>query len=310
MSLVVSVPQVLRELVGEVEGAEVVAWDLRDAPPRDDLEVVVLPPFGARWVTRLAELGSLKGVVTATAGYEHVLPHLPPGVPLANAVGVHDTATAELALALALAAQRDLPDLVRAQDEGRWLRPAVRRGLADSRVLVVGYGGVGRAVARRMLACEATVTAVATRPRDGDDLVARVHGADVLPELLPEHDVVVLCVPLVPGTERLFGPDLLSRMPDDALLVNVARGGVVDTDALRAECARGRLRAALDVTDPEPLPDGHPLWSTPNVIVSHHTGGSSRAFPPRAAAYVRRQIESFVRTGTLQHVVATGPAPS
>lgn len=306
MSLVVSVPEVLRELVGEVDGVEVVPWDLREDPPRRDVELVVVPPFGARWVKRLDELPSLRAVVTATAGFEHVVPHLPEGVALANAVGVHDTATAELALALALAAQRDLPDLVRAQDEGRWLRPAVRRGLADCRVLVVGYGGVGRAVARRMVASEAVVTAVATRARRGDELVGEVHGVDRLPELLPDHDVVVLCVPLLPATERLFDAGVLARMPDDALLVNVARGGVVDTEALRAECAAGRLRAALDVTDPEPLPEGHSLWSTPNVIISHHTGGSTRAFPPRAAAYVRRQVEAFLATGRLEHVVATG----
>lgn len=306
MSLVVSVPEVLHPHVGEVAGAEVVAWDLREDPPRDDVELVVVPPFGARWVRRLAELPRLRAVVTATAGYEHVLPHLPPGVPMANAVGVHDTATAELALALALAAQRDLPEMVHAQDEGRWLRPAVRRGLADNRVLVVGYGGVGRAVARRMVACEASVTAVATRPREGDELVGEVHGVDRLPDLLPEHDVVVLCVPLTPATEQLVDAGMLARMPDDALLVNVARGAVVDTEALRAECAAGRLRAALDVTDPEPLPEGHPLWSTPNVIISHHTGGSTRAFPPRAGAYVRRQVEAFLADGQLQHVVATG----
>lgn len=304
MSLVVSVPEVLHPHVGEVAGAEVVAWDLREDPPRDDVELVVVPPFGARWVRRLAELPRLRAVVTATAGYEHVLPHLPPGVPMANAVGVHDTATAELALALALAAQRDLPEMVHAQDEGRWLRPAVRRGLADNRVLVVGYGGVGRAVARRMVACEASVTAVATRPREGDELVGEVHGVDRLPDLLPEHDVVVLCVPLTPATEQLVDAGMLARMPDDALLVNVARGAVVVTDDLVAALEAGAVRAAIDVAEQEPLPADSPLWSAPGLLISPHVGGASSAMWPRAHRLIRDQLGRYAAGEPLLNVVS------
>lgn len=303
---VISVPSLLADLMEPTPGAEVVTWDMREAPPREDLELVVVPQFNAPRVKRLAELDSLRGVITLTAGYEHVTPHLPPGVTLANAVGVHDSATSEMALTLMLAAQRDIPVSVRAQDDGRWDKQQVTRSLADSRVLVVGYGGIGRALATRLLACEAIVTAVASRARDGDEYVERVHPVDDLSVLLPDCDIVALALPLLPSTRGLLSAPQLRLLPDDALVVNVGRGGLVDTDALQAECASGRLRAALDVTDPEPLPEGHPLWSTPGVLITPHRGGSTTAFPPRAAAYAAEQIRAFVRSGTLEHVVATG----
>lgn len=293
-----------------VEGAQVVTWDMRDDPPRPDLELVIVPQFNAPRVKRLGELADLRAVITLTAGYEHVTPHLPAGVALANAVGVHDSATAEMALALMLAAQRDIPTFVRAQDAGRWEKQQVTRSLADSRVLIVGYGGIGLALAARVVACEATVTAVASRARDGDEYADTVHPIDDLSALLPDADIVVLAVPLLDSTRGLLGAEQLALLPDDALVVNVGRGGLIDTDALRAECASGRLRAALDVTDPEPLPEGHPLWSTPGVLISPHRGGASTAFPRRGARYVTEQIATFVRTHEIEHVVATGEESS
>ncbi len=163
--------------------------------------------------------------------------------------------------------------------------------LADSRVLVLGYGQIGRAITRRLLPFEVSVTAVASRAREGDELVDRVHGIDELADLVGSHDVVVVIVPLTESTRGLVDADLLARMPDGALLVNVARGAVVDTDALVAECTTGRLRAAVDVTDPEPLPAGHPLWTTPGVLITPHVGGQTTAMRPRAVALMRRQIE-------------------
>ena len=136
-----------------------------------------------------------------------------------------------------------------------------------------------------------TLTAVASRARAGDDLVPRVHGIDELPELLPHHDVVVVIVPLSAATTGLVDRDFLAAMPDGALLVNVARGKVVDTDALVEATATGRIMAALDVTDPEPLPDDHPLWRSPGVLVSPHVGGDTSAFAPRAVALVREQLD-------------------
>ena len=299
-------PTLIAERIGPVDGAEIVTWDLREPPPRDDLELVVVPQFNAPFVKQLGDLPSLRAVITLTAGFEHVTPHLPPGVTLANAVGVHDSSTAEMALTLMLAAQRDIARFALAQAQGRWEKQDVTRSLADSRVLVIGYGGIGRALAARLLACEASVTAVASRARDGDEYVERVHPIDDLSVLLPDHDIVALAVPLTPATRGLLGAEQLALLPEDALVVNVGRGGLVDTDALQAECATGRLRAALDVTDPEPLPEEHPLWSTPGVFISPHRGGSTTAFPRRAAAYARGQAERFARSGEIQHVVATG----
>lgn len=305
---VISLPSRIADLVGEVPGVEFVTWDMQGEPPREDIEVICAPPWDYPKLRDLAEHPRLRGVVLSSAGYEHAVPFLPPGVTLSNAVGVHDTATAELALALAVAAQRDLPAFVRAQAAGTWLPQDVNRSLADSRVLMVGYGGIGRALTRRLLACEAPVTAVASRPRDGDDLVEAVHGIEELDALLPEADIVVLAVPLSDRTRGLLDARRLALLPDDALVVNVGRGPLVDTDALVAECDGGRLRAALDVTDPEPLSEGHPLWSLPNVLISPHRGGASTAFPRRHAAYLRRQIEGFVETGRLENVVAVGAA--
>ena len=156
-------------------------------------------------------LPSLRAVQLLTAGYDDVLPLLPPGVTLANAAGVHDASTAELAVGLALAALRGVPDMVRAQDRARWVPLGGRPALADKRVLILGYGSIGRAVARRLTGFEVTLTAVASRARAGDDLVPRVHGIDELPELLPHHDVVVVIVPLSAATTGLVGREFLAR---------------------------------------------------------------------------------------------------
>lgn len=297
--LVVTLPdQALVDGVGAPpDGVEVRLWDLA-APPAsaDDIHVVV-PPYmsGTRGLPLLTGVSNLRLVQTLTAGYEHALPFLPEDVALANAPGVHDASTAELAVTLTLAVLRGVPEFVRAQDEGRWVADETihHRALADQRVLVVGYGGVGRAVARRMLAFETTVTGVATRPRaPGPDGVP-MHGVAQLAELLPRHDVVVLATPLNDATRRLVDGTFLAAMPDGAVLVNVARGPVVDTDALLAELRRGRLLAALDVTDPEPLPPDHPLWSAPGVLISPHAGGATSAFLPRAVALLKEQLETL-----------------
>lgn len=281
--------------VGPIEGVEALVWDLLDEPPEgvDDVEFLVTSPFMSRpQLEIMATLSHLRHVQLVSAGFDHALPYVPAGATLSNAPGVHDTATAELALALTLAAQRDLPAHIEAQRQGRW-GSALSPGLADRRVLVVGYGNIGHAIVRRLLPFEVEVTVVASRARAGDDLVDAVHGIDELPELLPEHDIVILIVPLSPATQHLIDAEALARMKPGALLVNVARGKVVDTEALIAACTAGRVRAALDVTDPEPLPDGHPLFSTPGVLVVPHVGGSSEAFRPRLGRFVREQVEAY-----------------
>jgi phosphoglycerate dehydrogenase-like enzyme len=293
------------EMVGPVAGVEAVPWDIVAEPPRrDEIELVVPPYIGDRApLTRLGMLPSLRAVQLLTAGYDDVLPMVPPGVALANAGGVHDASTAELAVGLILASLRGFPEMVRAQDRGRWVAVGGRPALADKRVLILGYGSIGRALARRLTGFEVSLTAVASRARDGDDLVDRVHGIDELHGLLPQHDVVVVIVPLNEATTGLVDRDFLAAMPDGALVVNVARGKVVDTAALVEATATGRIMAAVDVTDPEPLPDGHPLWRCPGVLITPHVGGDTSAFAPRAARLVRQQLTALVRGEPLRNLV-------
>jgi phosphoglycerate dehydrogenase-like enzyme len=160
-------------------------------------------------------------------------------------------------------------------------------------VLLIGFGGVGQAVARRLAGFETELTAVASRARDvaGFGGLTQVHGIDQLATLLPDHDVVVLTVPLTERTRGLVDAAFLAALPDGALVVNVARGGVVDTEALLAEVRSGRLQAAVDVVDPEPLPAGHPLWSEPGFLLTPHIGGASSAFRPRAVSLIRELLQ-------------------
>lgn len=307
--IVVTLPdQRLIDGLGEVAGGlQLRLWDLA-GPVQEPaaVTVVVVPYDGRAELARLRELPALRLVQTLTAGYDTVLPHLPPGVALANAAGVHDASTAELAVGLTIAALRGIPQMVRDQERALW-RVEQRPALADLRVLVVGYGGVGSAVAARMLPFETVVTGVASRPRDaGPDGVA-VHGVQDLAELLPEQDVVVLTVPLDEATRGLVDAAFLAAMPDGALLVNVSRGPVVDTTALVAELRTGRLQAALDVTDPEPLPTEHELWRLPGVLISPHLGGATRAMWPRLHALLDDQLRRLSAGDPLRALVVPTP---
>ena len=220
---------------------------------------------------------------------------------LCNAAGVHDASTAELAVGLTIASLRHLDDFARAMPEGRWLYDR-HEALADERVLIVGFGSIGRAIARRLDGFECQVSAVARTARTADRI--DVRSIEDLPGLLPDTDVVILIVPLTPETRGMVDAAFLARMHDGALLVNVSRGPVVDTEALLAECASGRLRAALDVTDPEPLPADHPLWRTAGVLISPHVGGNTSAFLPRARRLVEAQLRRWAAGEPLANVVA------
>ena len=244
----------------------------------------------------LPDLPQLRVVQTMTAGVEHVRGHLPAGVTLCNGRGVHDASTAELTLALILASLRGIPHFVRAQESGTWL-PEIRPSLADRRVLIVGYGQIGAAIEARLVPFEVDVRRVARTAREG------VAALEELPDLLPDADVVVLIVPGSASTRRLVDADFLARMKDGALLVNVSRGPVVDTDALLAELESGRLWAALDVTDPEPLPPDHRLWRAPNCLISPHVGGNSTAMEPRAFRLVREQLQRYAAGEPLVNVM-------
>ncbi len=286
--------------------AHVVLWHLGEPIPAevdpDQVEVVVVPhyftePAGYR---ALHALPRLRVVQLPSAGYEHALALMPPGIALCNGRGVHDAGTAELAVGLLLAMQRGIVDAAGAMATGTWA-PRARRSLADRRVMILGYGSIGAALARRLEPFEVEVVAVATHARQAD---RPVHGVDELGQLLPTVDAVVLLVPLSQSTLGLVDEAFLAALPDGALVVNMARGGVVDTGALLAELGSGRLRAALDVTDPEPLPPDHPLWSAPNVLVTPHLGGMTDATGPRFASLVRHQVERLAAGEEPVNIVA------
>ena len=244
----------------------------------------------------ISRMPELKVVQTVTAGVDHVRPFVPEGVLLCNGRGIHDASTAELAVGLALASLRGIPRFVRAQDRGEWA-PTTARSLADRTVLILGYGAIGAAIEERLAGFEVDIVRVARRAREG------VHGFDELERLLPQADVVILIVPITGETRGMVDRGFLARMKDDALLVNVARGPVVDTAALVEALHTGRIHAALDVTDPEPLPTGHPLWNAPNLLISPHVGGASSAMWPRAYRLVREQLERFADGQQLANVM-------
>jgi len=299
---VVSVPnERLRAALGELDpSVEVIVWDMKHDAPREKIDIVV-PPYldGTKPLAKLRGLETWL-VQSQSIGYNGVEGALPEGHVYANAASVHEASTAELALALVLASQRGLDDFVRAASEGRWA-PAWHDSLADRRVLLVGYGGVGAAIASRLEPFEVTIQRVASRERV--DERGRVHGPSALAELLPAADVVIVVVPLSDETEHLVNDDFLSRMHDGALLVNVARGQVADTEAILRHARSGRLRFALDVTDPEPLPASHELLTLTNVLISPHVGGATTAMLPRMARLLAAQIERMLAGESPANVV-------
>ena len=247
------------------------------------------------------DMPALEVVQVLSAGVDRVLDRLLAGVTLCNGRGLHEASTAELAVGLVLAAQRDLAGLAAAQAEQRWATPARSLGLAGRTVLIVGHGAVGAAVEARLAGFGVRVLRVARSAREG------VHAVTALDGLLPQADVVVLTVPLSAETEGLMDAARLALMRPGALLVNVARGAVVDTPALLAAVRAGRVRAALDVTDPEPLPPGHPLWTAPGVLVTPHVGGGTAESLGAARALVGRQLAHWAAGEPLENVVR-GPA--
>ncbi|MGW6021722.1 2-hydroxyacid dehydrogenase [Streptomyces sp. NPDC055099] len=257
-------------------------------------------------VRPLPEMTSVRVVQTLSAGVDQMrsgLQHLAPGVRLCNAKGVHEASTAELTLALVLASLRGIPRFVEGQRQEDW-RSGFYPALADKSVLIVGYGSIGSAIEDRLTPFEcARVARVARSARATER--GPVHPLAELPSLLPDADVVILSTPLTDTTRGLVGADFLARMKDGALLVNVARGPVVDTKALLVELESGRITAALDVTDPEPLPAGHPLWQAPGVLISPHVGGSTSAFQPRAKRLLVAQLTRYVAGEPLGNVVLT-----
>ncbi|WP_309714010.1 NAD(P)-dependent oxidoreductase [Pseudolysinimonas sp.] len=292
------------------DAAEVALWDLASPAPWPAIDIVVPAYMGALDLLAALDGVEVRLVQSQSIGYDGVLERLPPGVAFANAAGVHEGPAAEIGLALLLAAQRELPRFVRQQDAEQW-RGGFTRGLFGLRVVVVGAGGLGVAVVDRLLPFGARPVRVGRSRRT--DQRGEVAALAELPGLLSTAEAVVICLPLDDSTRGLVDAGFLAAMPDDAILVNIGRGPIVDTDALLAEVATGRLRAALDVTDPEPLPPGHPLWSAPGVVISPHVGGQVTTMPDAVEALVRRQIAALESGGEIVNLIGplqSEPAPA
>lgn len=251
--------QVGGRLLAELPDVQVLSYD----PTTDRLtgqqqaaEVLVPPYRGShRPIGLLAQLPALRMVQLLSAGADEWLADVPAGVLLSTARGAHAWPVAEWVLSAILTQLRQWPALVRAQDEHVWAHRRFELDtLADKRVLVLGAGAIGTATAELVRAFGARPTLVARSARPG------VYPIAELGALLGEHQVLVVTAPLTAETERLVDAAMLAALPAGALVVNAGRGRIVDTAALVDEVKSGRLRAALDVTDPEPLPADHPLW--------------------------------------------------
>jgi phosphoglycerate dehydrogenase-like enzyme len=285
-----------------IDGIRTLVFDATDPdaplPPGAETAEVLVPGFlqqsdPARFLDRMP---ALRLIQLLTAGAENWVGRVPGHVLLSTGRGAHGASTAEWALGALIAVYRELIPFERSRQAREWDQH-VTDTLQDKRVLVLGAGDLGRRMRSRLEASDATTTLVATTAREG------VHGMDELPALLGEHDAVVLMVPLTDATTGLVDAEFLARMPDGAVLVNAARGKVVRTDALVAELTSGRLLAALDVTDPEPLPPDHPLWTAPGLLLTPHVAGSVRDFARRAYAVVAAEVARYAAGETPENLV-------
>jgi phosphoglycerate dehydrogenase-like enzyme len=298
MSILIGLPDddMLARLASEVEAkisddVELAVWRVGDEPLDRRIDLLVIP-----YVTSygfLAELdpAHVSVVQSQSLGYDGAADVVPDGVKFCNAVGVHEAPTAELALTLVLASQRGWPEIGHNQAAEKWERPAFP-GLIGRHVLLIGVGGIGREVEARLSGFGAILTRVARTARDDERGPAHgpIHGIDELPELLPAADIVILAVPLSDETRGLVDDAFLTLLPAGALVVNVSRGPIVDTDALVEHVRSGHVRSALDVVDPEPLPARHPLWSLPGSLISPHLGGNVQSMKDRIDPLVLEQI--------------------
>jgi phosphoglycerate dehydrogenase-like enzyme len=285
-----------REGLEFLDGLPVEAWDQTSEPPAG---VTFWVP---QWIPidnypeLFAQLPDLQVVQLLTAGYEHAIRHVPEGVTLCNARGVHDPAVAEWVLAATLAVLRDLPRHIRRPSGKRWEQDESDTLLGKT-VTILGYGSIGHAVERMLDPFEVELLKVASHARDD------VYGPESLPDLLPRTEVLVILTPRNEQTRGMVDAAALAALPDGAVVVNAARGGIVDEEALLAELQNGRLRAALDVAEPDPLPDGHPLLGAPNLLYTPHVAGATRQTMPRVFGFVGEQLRRHLNGDPLVNVV-------
>ena len=299
MSLLVALPEsdMLERLRPQVpDGVELVVWRAGDEPLGRMIDLLVMP-YAVRYDALAQMAGLVRHAQGQSLGYDGADKFLPEGMTLSNSIGVHEGPTAEMAMTLLLASQRGWPTVGRNQVLEKWER-AWYPGLIGARVLLLGVGGIGGEFAKRIAPFGVTLTKVASTARDD------IHGIDELPELLPTADVVVIAIPYSERNDKFVDGAFMDRLPHGALIVNVSRGRIVDTDALVERVRSGALRSALDVVDPEPLPEGHPLWSLPGSLISPHHGGQISSMSSRVDPLVLHQISRLVAGERPDYIVA------
>jgi phosphoglycerate dehydrogenase-like enzyme len=294
-----------------------------DGPgPEIDIDVWIPDALPTRAIKAWPRLRGVRLVLTLMAGTEWITGTVGPHVTVCNARGAHNISTAEWTLSSILAMLKNLPFFLDVQRSGHWKRrfeasalyvsitgdtrplypPVMMEELTGKTVLLVGYGSIGKEIERMLAPFNVDLLRVARTARTDP----QVHAVSDLDSLLPRSQVIILILPSTSESYRLIGAHQLGLMPQGALLVNAARGPIVDTDALVEALHAGRIRAALDVTDPEPLPDGHPLWSCPNLLLTPHIGGSSPQFAPRSLAIAAAELRRYMAGEPLQNVVQQG----
>ncbi|MGO2809259.1 MAG: 2-hydroxyacid dehydrogenase [Glutamicibacter arilaitensis] len=286
--------QELIDAVGPIpENLKAVIWDLENEPrtPLGDIEIAVLPYMASpQRLKNIRQAPNLKIVQTQTTGYDGMVDLIGDRADINTAAGVHAAATAEMAIGLAIASLRGYPQAVRDQQSGHW-NPLQWPGLADRTVALVGVGGIGEEIRKRLEPFEVNLLRFGSTARTDEH--GQVFATADLAAHAAEIEVLILIVPLNDSTHHLVDAELLAQLPDGATVVNVARGPVVQTEAIVAEVASGRLNMASDVFDPEPLPADHPLWQHPNALVIPHNGGNTKAFFPRMVKLLKKQVQSW-----------------
>jgi phosphoglycerate dehydrogenase-like enzyme len=305
-------------LQGFPDGIETIA--ISDKMDHDvEIDVWIPDPYANRALRAWPRLRGVKLVISMLAGTEWIPPLVGPHVTICNAHGAHNVATAEWTVAAILTMLKYFPLYLDIQRSGVWKRrfeasahyaaiagdprpvypPVLLEELSGKTVLLVGYGAIGKEIERMLAPFQVDMLRVARTAR----AEPKVYAASELDALLPQGDVVILILPSTAESHWLIDRKQLALMPQGALLVNVARGPIVNTDALVESLNAGRIRAALDVTDPEPLPEGHPLWSCPNLLLTPHIAASSPQFSPNALRTAADELRRYMNGEPLHNVV-------
>jgi len=245
------------------------------------------------------KMPNLKILQMPNAGYDDAMEYVRDGMTLCNGKSIHDDSTAELAVGLIIASLRGFPDFVRNQDKSDWVH-VKNKSINDRKIGIIGFGSIGTTIAKMLSGFAVEIIPFTQSGRDNTIAITDLN------KHLPTLDVVILILPLTKESKHLFDAKRLSLMKNDALLVNVARGPIIETDALVKELNSGRITAALDVTDPEPLPKDHPLWKAKGVLISPHIGGDTTAFESRARRLIESQLNLLADGKPLNNVIVSG----